>query len=107
MAAYNNTLSSQYDKQREKNKIIITYKYQEKIKPPADLGITSKGTMSALSKDITGIISYVNLLVSGNSSASKEGGGPLGNKFYLKTAGKCKSSDGNIHDRYMYIYNYV
>ena len=39
-----------------------------------------------------GISDYVNVLVSGDSRAQRNGGSqPLGESFYLKTAGKCCS----------------
>ena len=51
------------------------------------------------------IIGYVEVLVQGNSSASKTGG-PLGNKFFLQTAAKCtpQGSSGTT-DRFIYTDN--
>jgi hypothetical protein len=44
-------------------------------------------------------------LVAGKSNASKTGG-PLGNKFFLKTGGSCVATDtGDTEDRYIYIDN--
>lgn len=48
--------------------------------------MSSKGSISAVSKDINGLISYVEVLVTGKSKASASGG-PLGNKFF-KNRGK-------------------
>jgi hypothetical protein len=64
------------------------YSYSEQIKNPTQLGMSSKGTLKALGKDISGITNYIQLLVTGKSKASKTGG-PLGNKFFLNTGGKC------------------
>jgi hypothetical protein len=64
------------------------YSYSEQIKNPTELGMSSKGTLKALAKDISGITNYIQLLVTGKSKASKTGG-PLGNKFFLNTGGKC------------------
>lgn len=64
------------------------YSYSEQIKTPADLGMSGKGTIKALGKDISGITNYIQLLVSGKSKASKTGG-PLGNKFFINAGGKC------------------
>lgn len=64
------------------------YSYSEQIKNPTELGMSSKGTLKALGKDISGITNYIQLLVTGKSKASKTGG-PLGNKFFLNTGGKC------------------
>jgi hypothetical protein len=81
------------------------YSYSDGIKTPAELGMSKKGTIKALGKDIDGLTEYVQLLVSGDSKASKTGG-PLGNKFFLQTGGKCKDkvSDQEV-DRYIYINN--
>lgn len=64
------------------------YSYSEQIKTPTELGMSSKGNIKALAKDISGITNYIQLLVSGKSKASKTGG-PLGNKFFLNAGGKC------------------
>ena len=40
------------------------YNYHDKIKNPAELGMSGKGDMGALSKDVAGIIDYVEVLVS-------------------------------------------
>lgn len=81
------------------------YPYYKYIKTPSQLGMSSKGTLSTLAKDIDGLVSYVELLVSGNSKASVTGK-PLGNKFFLKTGAKCTDSKtGKDVDRYIYINN--
>ena len=71
--------------------------------------MSSKGSISAVSKDINGLISYVEVLVTGKSKASVSGG-PLGNKFFLKTGAKCKdiandASNNELVDRYIYVNN--
>lgn len=83
-----------------------TYLYHKQIKSPAEIGMSPNGDMASLSKDIGGITNYISLLVSGQSRASKTGG-PLGNKFFLKTGGSCEPNDkkGNTVDRYVYINN--
>ena len=81
------------------------YPYYKYIKTPSDIGMSSKGSLNALGKDIEGLVSYVELLVSGGGKASATGQ-PLGNKFFLKTGGKCTNkSTGNDEDRYIYINN--
>ncbi len=81
------------------------YPYYKNIKAPSEIGMTSKGTLNALGKDINGLVSYVELLVSGKSKASATGK-PLGNKFFLKTGAKCKDkTTGDSVDRYIYIDN--
>jgi hypothetical protein len=66
------------------------YDYWKNIKTPSELGMSDAGTIKALSNDIGGLISYVSVLVDGNSNASKTGE-PLGNRFLLKTIAKCKN----------------
>jgi hypothetical protein len=91
-----------------------TYPYYKNIKTPTQLGMSGKGTIQQMSKDIEGLIQYVELLVSGNSKASTTGK-PLGNKFFLKTGAKClavdtcsdpsNSSTCQQVDRYIYVNN--
>jgi hypothetical protein len=66
------------------------YSYYQNIKSPQQLGMKDKG--SNIAKNFTGLISYVNLLMSGDSKASKTGH-PLGNKFFASTMSKCKDTD--------------
>lgn len=80
------------------------YPYHKYIKSPEEMGMSDKGTLVQMGKDITGLISYTELLVSGKSSASKTGQ-PLGNKFFKNTGGKCKDASGKEQDRYIYIDN--
>ena len=65
-----------------------TYPYWDQIKNPESMGMSDKGDLPTLGKDIGGLINYVEVLVTGESDASKTGG-PLGNKFFLKTGGMC------------------
>ena len=81
------------------------YPYYKYIKNPADLGMSSKGSLSVLGKDIDGLINYVELLVSGDSKASVTGR-PLGNKFFLNTGAKCTDVNSRQEvDRYVYVNN--
>jgi len=76
--------------------------------------MSDDGNLSALAKDIDGLIQYVEVLVTGKSNASSTGG-PLGNKFFLKTGAKCRATntctDPNDPttckevDRYIYVNN--
>jgi hypothetical protein len=93
-----------------------TYPYWKNIKTPSQIGMSDNGSLSTLGRDIDGLVQYVEVLVTGNSNASATGR-PLGNKFFLKTGGKCldvnscsdpknPSSDTcNAVDRYIYIDN--
>lgn len=80
------------------------YPYYKYIKSPEELGMSDKGTLVQMGKDIKGLISYTELLVSGKSAASKTGQ-PLGNKYFKNTGGQCKDSSGTLRDRYIYINN--
>jgi len=91
------------------------YDYWKNIKTPSELGMSDAGTIKALSNDVNGLISYVSVLVDGNSDASKTGE-PLGNRFLLKTVAKCRNvqfdktkpeSEGNpkYAPRYIYVDN--
>jgi hypothetical protein len=82
-----------------------SYPYSSNIKSPSEIGMSDKGNMTTLGKDISGLISYVELLVEGKSNASRTGK-PLGNKFFLNTGGKCNDVSTNTQqDRYIYINN--
>ena len=85
-----------------------SYPYYKNIKTPSQLGMSDRGTLQQMSQNIVGLTNYVEVLVSGTSSASATGG-PLGNKFFLQTGGKCvdNSVDGsnNQVDRYIYVNN--
>lgn len=91
-----------------------TYPYYTNIKTPKDIGMSDKGTLQQMAKNVDGLIQYVEVLVTGKSKASSTGG-PLGNKFFLKTGAKCAAIDScsdpndsstcqNV-DRYIYVNN--
>lgn len=80
-----------------------SYPYDEFIKSPEKLGVSSKGTLSALSNDIKAINEYVNVLSSGNSKAQTVS--PLGNKYFMDTGSECKDAAGVTQARYAYINN--
>jgi len=81
------------------------YPYYKNINTPSDIGISSDGTISALTNDIEGLIAYVQLLVEGSGNASSTGN-PLGNQFFLKTGAKCMDTSSNEQvDRYIYVNN--
>ena len=81
------------------------YPYYKYIRTPSEMGMSGAGNLTQLGKDIDGLINYVELLVSGGGKASSTGQ-PLGNKFFLKTGGKCTNkTSGQDEDRYIYINN--
>lgn len=80
-----------------------SYDYVQNIKTPNELGMNSSG--SKIATNVSGLINYIELLVSGGGRASKTGK-PLGNKFFMKTGGKCKDVDTNRQvERSIYINN--
>jgi hypothetical protein len=91
-----------------------TYPYYKNIKTPSEIGMSDKGTIQQMTKDIDGLIQYVELLVTGDSKASATGK-PLGNKFFLKTGAKCAAIDSCTDpnddstcqkvDRFIYVNN--
>ena len=91
-----------------------SYPYYKNIKTPSQLGMNGNGSIQQMSKDIAGLINYVEVLVSGGGSASSTGG-PLGNKFFLQTGAKCAAIDSCSNpndsstcqqvDRYIYVDN--
>lgn len=92
-----------------------TYPYYKNIKTPTQIGMSDTGSIQQMAKNIDGLIEYVELLVTGESRASTTGG-PLGNKFFLKTGAKCAAIDScekskdlstcEKVDRYIYVDNY-
>jgi hypothetical protein len=81
------------------------YPYYKYIKAPSDIGMSDKGSLKQMGKNIDGLIGYVEVLVTGKSDASSTGQ-PLGNKFFLKSGGKCTdTSTSQEVDRYIYINN--
>lgn len=85
------------------------YQYWKNIRSPGQIGMSSDGNLGALGRNINGLISYVEVLVSGNGNASTTGR-PLGNRFFMQTGGQCNSNpdkDGKpvLVDRHIYIDN--
>ena len=90
------------------------YSYINKIPNPETLGAGGGGSMKQMSKNVSALLDYVNILSEGCNKSAKNKGlcegfknkegfdiFPLGNKFFLKTLGKC--DNGEI--RYLYINN--
>ena len=80
------------------------YNYSAQIKAPSEMGMSAEGNFGTLSDDISGLIAYVDVLVTGTSKASRTGQ-PLGNKFFLPTSMKCDDLDGNSVTRSIYVNN--
>jgi hypothetical protein len=88
----------------EQNLLGPDYLYWKRILKPSDMGMSADGNFGALTNDVNGLINYVEVLVTGNAGSTT--GGPLGDKFFLKTGGQCTDvASGNKVDRYIYIDN--
>lgn len=91
-----------------------TYPYYKNIRSPSEIGMSDKGTIQQMTKNINGLIAYVELMVSGSGKASSTGK-PLGNQFFLETGAKCYADDQCTNEsdsstcpqvtRYIYINN--
>ena len=88
----------------EKNLLGPDYPYWQNIKNPSAIGMSDEGSLAAMSRDINGLVQYVEVLVTGGGASTT--GGPLGNKFFLQTGGKCKDvKSGKEVDRFIYVNN--
>jgi hypothetical protein len=82
-----------------------SYSYSKNIKPTDQMGISDRGDLDTLGRDINGLFAYVDLLTGASNNASTTGQ-PLGDKYFMKTGGECKATDTNKKvDRYIYINN--
>jgi len=81
------------------------YDYAKNIKPPGEIGMSSRGSISAAAKNVAGLIDYTEVLVTGGGRASRSGGA-MGNKFFLQTGAKCNDIHGSGEQtRSIYINN--
>jgi hypothetical protein len=68
-----------------------SYDYWKSIKQPSAMGMSPGFSLNALSTNVDGLLSYVEVLISGTGNASVTGK-PLGNKFFLETKGQCSET---------------
>jgi hypothetical protein len=91
------------------------YDYAKNIRSPSEIGMSDKGTIPQLGRNVNGFMAYQELLVSGKSKASVTNQ-PLGNKFFVNTGAQCNAKDTCTKDdsgietcsetnRYIYINN--
>ena len=80
------------------------FDYMGQIKTTSELNMSNKGTIDAIGDNMNGLIAYGELLITGDSKASKQNGGPLGDKYFYPTGNTC-SLDGSMVDQYTYINN--
>jgi len=89
----------------EKEFTLPEYNYTLYVKSPEQLGMSSEGSLDVLGKDITGLIAYTDLLISGVSKASATGQ-PFGPKYFVRTPLTCKNENGDSTSRYIY-FNFI
>lgn len=80
------------------------YMYYKFIKTPTEMGMSPGSNLSNISDGVAGIVSYIKLLVEGNSPASTTGQ-PLGNKYFYPTSQKCTDPDGASQTLSLYVDN--
>lgn len=68
-----------------------SYDYWKSIKQPSEMGMSPGFSLKALATNVDGLLSYVEVLISGSGNASVTGK-PLGNKFFLETLGQCSET---------------
>jgi len=71
-----------------------SYPYVKNIKTPAEMGASPKGDLKSLENNVSALIGYTGVLVTGTSNAQRVS--PLGDKYFLDTTSRCKSSDGLV-----------
>jgi hypothetical protein len=74
-----------------------SYSYADNIPGPSSLGIGTDGTFSQLESNLSGVGTYVSIMIDGDP--------PLGNQFFVNTGGTCVAPDGSTQSRYNYINN--
>ena len=74
------------------------YDYKKQIRTTGEMGMSDR-----VEKDVRGIVGYMKVLIEGGGRASKVNG-PLGNKFFMKTAMLCKNKGKDV-PRSIYINN--
>ena len=81
----------------------MAYSYSDNIKSPTQIGVSSKGNLTALGNDIDAIGDYIDVLTTGKSKAQKVS--PLGDKYFMDTNATCTDSKGATQERYVFINN--
>jgi hypothetical protein len=69
-----------------------SYDYWKGVKQPSEMNMSPGFSLGALANNVDGLLSYVEVLITGGGNASVTGK-PLGNKFFLKTTGKCSETN--------------
>jgi hypothetical protein len=69
-----------------------SYDYWKNVKQPSEMNMSPGFSLQTLANNVDGLLSYVEVLVTGGGNASVTRK-PLGNKFFLKTTGKCSETN--------------
>jgi hypothetical protein len=69
-----------------------SYDYWKNVKQPREMNMSPGFSLRTLANNVDGLLSYVEVLVTGGGNASVTRK-PLGNKFFLKTTGKCSATN--------------
>lgn len=80
-----------------------TYSYIQNIKSPTELG--GGMNVSDFDKNLLSMSDYIDLVMVGESRASKASRKIPGNKFFYKTDATCKNKKGEIVPRSIYVNN--
>lgn len=93
----------------------LVYDYAGSIKSPDELGLDDNGTWHSVMRNLNGLEAYVKILTSGqrgnigrvpNAAKTNGGdGGPMGNRYFMDTNGKCTTSNGRKEQLYSYVDN--
>lgn len=82
------------------------YPYQSYIRTDEEMGISESGSVMDVIHNIGGLFAYTDILLRGDSKASKANYGPLGSKQIISTIAKCTDIDsGERKPRSLYINN--
>ena len=115
-----NTQGGVEESEKEGGMLGPTYNYVKHIKTPRELGMSSAPSFNALADDVSGLLSYIELLTTGTCNLGDCAGknvdengryigdinGPLGNKFFVETGIQCKDkATGESVKRSMYVNN--
>ena len=71
-----------------------SYPYYKYIRKPDELGASPKGDLTSLGNDVSALIGYTGVLVTGTSKAQRVS--PLGDKYFMDTSSQCKSPEGLV-----------
>ena len=89
------------------------YSYPKAIKTPKEMGVNTNGSWTQFATNLAGIGSYLGVMITGDGmgglvpvKSNNGAGGPLGNKFFMKTQQTCVDvATGKDVKRSIYVNN--